>query len=140
MSSERITAEDEDLDYTRQMRRQLVESLIVKGEMPTDPKDRIVFLQALDGMDRAALGKKRIDADKELGNQQAQAAGILAELFRDSRTMGVGKGQRDTVPVLADDIAPTRLLPDELTSSNAGDNYEAFMNRTQGAEAQGVSQ
>jgi hypothetical protein len=128
------TTQDDDLEYSREMRRRLVESMIENGAMPTDPKDRTHFLMALDGLDRAALGKMRIQTDKDIGSAQAAAAGVLAELFKDPRVTKIGIGQRDSAPILDADIAPTRVLDGELSNARQSDNYDSFMKRTDAVE------
>lgn len=129
-----FSSEDDVLAYTQAKRKEMVENLMVADENgnlipPQDPKDRTHFLMALDGMDRASLTKLRIKVDKDIGDKQAEAAGMLADMLRDPRATRIGTGQRDEAPVLDHDIAPTRVLPGELTTGSQPDTYDAFMSR-----------
>jgi hypothetical protein len=136
MSSDHITPEDDDLDFARRARRDVEAALrSTKGEIPEDPRMLQLYLSNLDGIERSALGKKRLQTDEKLGNVQTQAASLLAEMFRNPRVSQLGKGSREDIPVLDHDIAPTRVLEGELGNSNSGDSYEAFVNRTQPADA-----
>ena len=127
-----VAVEEDDLAYTRAMRRKMVENLTVSGEMPKDPKEKKLLLDTLDGMDRATLGKMRIEVDKDT-NKQSQASQILAALFRDPRTIGAGlaQGERDKPPELAPEIQPSRILPGELSTQPSVDNFDSFASRTQ---------
>lgn len=139
MSSVQLTTEDDDLDHARSLRREVEKALrTTSGAIPEDPRMLALYLQNLDGFERSALAKKRIVADKEVGNQQAVAAGLIAEMLRNPRSTMVGRGVRTEIPALDSDIAPTRVLEGELTGSNAGDTYEAFANRTKLVEEVGA--
>lgn len=134
MANQQLTAEDEVLDYTQQKRVELVHALRIKDEKgesipPQDPKHIAAYLATLDGMDRAALSKKRIQADTDIGNTQAQSAAMIAELLRDPRAARMGIGQRSDVPALDADIAPTRILEGELVTGTQTDSYDSFMTR-----------
>ena len=120
-----------DLDYTRSKRMQLINSITEKG-VPADLKDRSILLQALDGMDRAALSKMKIKSDEGISNGQAAAAAILAELFNDPRTRNVGKSNDlvGSVQVLSIAVQPDQLLPGELDINPVAESYDSFMART----------
>lgn len=127
--------QEADLEFARQARKKVVNVLETNGTPPEDPRLLTLYLANLDGMERTALGQKRINADKELGNVQAQAAGLLAELFRHPKTITVGRGERvGDVPVLDKDIAPTRIVDGELAGQTSAENYDDFMQRTEQAK------
>lgn len=138
MSSTLTTAgdpDDLDLDYTRAMRRKLVEHM-TKGGMPTETKEMSVMLQALDGMDRASLSKKKIKSDEGISNTKALAAETIAQLFTDPRLkrMGLGDGTVTTVvPVLREMSAPA-LVAGELDLIGGLENYDSFMKKYMPAE------
>jgi hypothetical protein len=125
-----VAAEDADLELARQKRRDVVVALQnEQGEPPEDPRLLALYLANLDGLERQALGRKRLKTDESIANKQSEAAALLADMLKDPRVSRIGVGQRDEAPVLEHDVAPTRILPGELAVSNAGDNYEAFTNR-----------
>lgn len=131
--TEHITSQDRDLEYTNAVRKRLVASLTEDDKMPTETKDKMVLLAALDGIDRSAMGLKRIEADREIGGNQSQASAILAELFRDGRTLKVGLsiGERTDIPMLSEEIQPSRILEGELSTTISTDNFDAFSLRNQ---------
>ena len=131
--TEHITSGDADLQFTNDIRKKLVTSMIVNDEMPKETRDKMVLLAALDGIDRAAIGVKRIEAEREIGGKQSQASAILAELFKDGRTLqvGVAIGGRTEIPMLSDDIQPTRILEGELSTLISSDSFDAFSERNQ---------
>ena len=135
MSSEHLSSEDEILDRARVLRLEVEQELrTTEGKLPVqDPKAMGLYLQNLDGLERAALAKKRISSDEKVGGAQAAAAAMLAEALRSPQATQIGRmgGARADVPVLDADIAPTRVLDNELTNGDSGDSYESFMNRNQ---------
>lgn len=135
--SEHQSAEDRDLDYTQSMRKRVVGSLLKDGDaIPSDPKDKVIMLQALADMDRVSLGKKRISADKDNAASQAAAAAVIAQMLRDPRAAITGRveGGRDVAPQLPSAVETPQILPGELDIHARPDNYESFQRRT-GAEA-----
>lgn len=118
--------DDEVLNYTHAVRKQLVEYLIEDGP-PTDQKKQTVLLAALTDMDRAALSKKKIKVEEGLGSAQAQAAEAIAMLFSDPRVKtlvvapGVGAIQR-----LASDIPVPNTITGELGDNDENLDYTSF--------------
>lgn len=57
---------DDRLDFTQNVRALIVNEIIKGGQVPVNDKDRMSILKdALDGIDRQELGKKKISAKKE---------------------------------------------------------------------------
>ncbi len=126
--SEQVLNSQADLLYTKAVRKRLIETLTEDNKMPAEPKTQMVLLSALDGIDRAAMGLLRIEADRDISNKQSDASAILAELFRDGRTLKVGieLGQRTEPPTLSESIQPSIILEGELSTSPSIDTFDAF--------------
>ena len=123
--------DDKDLDYTRQMRKRIVEDM-TKDKLPTDNKDRMVLLAVLDGMDRAALANKRIKSEEGNNNAKAIAAETIAMMFMDPRLKAHTKSQYDPnrpIPVLREDLPVPDLVEGELDASPTHETYESFMSK-----------
>lgn len=68
---------EERLNYTQTIREMVINQLIKGGQIPINDKDQMGMLKdALDGIDRQELGKKKINAKKE---ETAVNANILAK-------------------------------------------------------------
>ena len=124
--------EDNDLDYTKEIRKTLVRHLTKDSKMPEETKQQKILLQALDGIDRAALSKLKIKSD-EGASTTANAALIIAALFNDPRTTAYGKVSNSTrePPEFDVNIKPTTLVEGELDLIGGNDSYEAFVLRTE---------
>lgn len=124
--------EDQDLEFTRGIRKQLVENM-TKGGLPTDFKDRSLLLTALNDMDRSALGIKKIKSDEGLGNKAAAAASMLATLLNDPRIKSVGIASGDNVrrdlPMLPVDLVEPEIQEGELDNRPSSESYSTFSDR-----------
>ena len=130
-----MSAEDQelnDLEYTKSIRKQLVSHLTNRGEMPEETKQQMILLSALDGIDRAALGKMKIKSDAG-ASTAANAALMLAAIFNDPRVKSIGRVETSDrePPALDNSIKPLNLVEGELDEYSAGDSYEAFQLRHQ---------
>ncbi len=126
---------DQDLEFTRGVRKDVVTALTKGGIAADDPKKLSILLQTLDGMDRAALTQKRIKADEGISSTKAAAAATIAHLFMDNRLKSVGaildveaRPARAT-PQLGNDVPDPMIIDGELGPTN-NENYDAFMART----------
>lgn len=122
-------ADDLDLDFTRKMRRRLVDDM-TRDKIPDDLKERALLLQILDGMDRAALSKKKIKSDEGVSNTMALAAETISQLFTDPRLKKLGKSAEATgeIQVLRE-LPPSATVPGELDTVPSMQNYDTFMAR-----------
>lgn len=130
MSNE--NTEDLDLEFTRAKRKEIVEALTPKGKVPTDLKEISTILNALDGMDRASLSKKKIKSDEGIGDKNLQAVEVLSRIFTDPRLKGIGSAPADpnrVIPTLSDDLVLPMIMPGELDQIGPTENYESFMAR-----------
>ena len=88
-------SEDKVLDYTLRQRQAIIATVAgKKGESLKDlsPRELDVVLAALDGMDRVALGRKRLKSENIALANQAAAAAVIARILG---TPGIGQaGQR----------------------------------------------
>ena len=128
-----MTDEDSDLDYTKEMRKKLVNHVTGGGnKMPEETKQQMVLLQALDGIDRAALSKLKIKSEEGATTSQ-NAALLLAAIFNDPRTKNVGfvENTNREPPVFDINIKPTVLVEGELDLISGSDSYEAFLLRNE---------
>lgn len=114
-----VNDEDEVLNYTQGLRRQFVDKVTGNGaNIPTDVDGANLMLNALNDMDRQALGRKRLKVDQNLGDAMKQGAAIIAGVF--DRMAGKGnpfEGTGRPIGVLPDhptELAAITLVPGEL--------------------------
>lgn len=124
--------EDADLEFTRQIRRDLINEMKKQG-LPTDLKDRALLLTALNDCDRTALMIKKIKSDEGMGNKAAAAASMLATLLNDPRVKQIGIADasvsRQVVPALPADLEAPVVKEGELDMSPSNETYATFTER-----------
>jgi hypothetical protein len=122
--------DEEVLQFTQGMRRQLVIDMTPEGKMPSDPKDRAIFLQTLADMDRQALTNKRISGDTKRSEDDRKAAALIATIFA---TIGnkspfqsdiAGERVIDVPAVLVEDV---ELVPGETEIGITRLTYDDFV-------------
>lgn len=134
--------DDNDLDYTRQARMKLIASM-TNGGMPSDNKDRQTLLAALDGMDRAALAKKRIKSEEGISSSKALAAETIAQIFMDARLKSITSptmNELGQIPLLRNDLPVPDLVDGELETNPSVETYDSFMSRHGGTAADAASE
>lgn len=122
---------DLDLEFVRQKRKQIINSLTENG-VPNDNNKVQILLGALSDMDRTSLSKKKIKVDKEVGNNQAQAMELIATMFSDNRIKKYGVSESLTnreLPLLGNDIPEPILVEGETSQHAELENYDSFMTR-----------
>jgi hypothetical protein len=121
-------SEDIDLEYSRQKRKQLVDSLTDKG-MPTDIKDQSIMLQALDGLDRQALSKKKLKSDEGISSAAVMAAAMLAQLYNkpDLKALSVSNNNGSVQVFMGNE--PIDIIDGELEVVPSMTNYDNFMSQ-----------
>jgi hypothetical protein len=131
-----IEGEDHVLTYTQKKRQQIVTAMMGEdGEKlnSLEKGDKMVVLAALDGMDRAALGRKRLKTDEKIGASQAQAAALIAQVLQTPGAMQAGMvidGQiqeRRAVPQLPVGLPEPEVVPGEMDSDAAQMDFDTFM-------------
>ena len=125
-----ITNEDTDLQYTRDKRIQLVEAITKKGtSVPEDIKDRSILLSALDGIDKAALAKKKIKSDEGISNSQVAAAAIIAEIYTTKNVRALAIDTGGVIPLLNNTIPDAAVVYGELDTVSEPLNYDTFISK-----------
>lgn len=126
-------SEDQVLAYTQTKRKAIVQELTKSGAVPEDNSSRNMLLQALDGMDRAALTSKRIKAEEKGNSALAGAAGIVAAMLNQvsgKRLVSMEDPvdvESRPAPALGMDVPPPQLVPGE-TEINPGQlDFDTFV-------------
>lgn len=122
--------EDDVLDYTQSVREDVVKKLTKEG-MPGDIKDIHAILAALDGMDRAALAKKKIQAESDNMSKAAVAGAAITELLSSlrkennkSEPIGEASPEQTRIP---DHIEAPQVVPGELGDADRAVCYDNLM-------------
>lgn len=71
---------DEDLQYTRAIRKRIVENLISE-KLPDNEEDRKYLATMLDGIDRSALSKGKLKIEDKNANNQERVASLVASVL-----------------------------------------------------------
>ena len=119
-------SEDDDIEYVRKLRKQVVSAITVKG-IPEDNESRALLLKALADVDRTGIALKKIKSDEGISNNAAMAADVIGKIFSDARLKTLAAyGGRADVPVLdlADDGVV--VIPGELDAHAQRVDYDSF--------------
>lgn len=130
MSDSVFSLEDEArLNLTQQTREKIIRDLTKEGKIPEQTSDRVILMQALDGMDRTVLAKTKIKSDDRAQQQQNAATSLIAKLL--TQTSVVRK--KKTIQEITDVEIETPLLVEGelLIGSDEQLNYNNFMSRMQ---------
>lgn len=66
--------------------RELTKKAAANGGLPGDMEDREALFKQLDGLDKLAISRKRIEADREQSTGVSQAVGLISQLLRQSKS------------------------------------------------------
>lgn len=135
-----IEKEDDVLRFTQRSRQQIVKSLMSKDLNDLNSAQISLLAGMLDGMDRSAMGRKRLQTDEKVGNANAMAAAVIAQVLANPGAMKAGQiidGQepRRALPVLPADVPEPTTVPGEMDSDSPQMNYDTFMAQTSGEGA-----
>lgn len=138
-----VLSEDQVLDYTQRMRRTVVDKLTKNGtELPQDIDETRMVLQTLDGMDRNALGRKKIRVEEQANQNVAGMTGLVAEMLRSSRDVSfyqkggaTNPGVTRVAPELGSEVPEPVLVEGETAQSPLQMSFEAFQSQFKPAEA-----
>jgi hypothetical protein len=122
-------SEDAVLSFTQATRMGIVRELVKPGKVPEDRGQQALLMQALDGLDRQALTKKKIDADNGMATAQAQAAGIISRLLEHVPRVKSGtiiEGVTRELPLLGNAIPEPQLVPGEIDTHPTQMDFETF--------------
>lgn len=130
MSDSVFSLDDEArLNLTQSTREKIIRDLTKDGKIPGETSDRVILMQALDGMDRTVLAKTKIKSDDRAHQQQTAATSLIAQLL--TQTSVVRK--KKTIQEITDVQIETPLLVEGELSVGADEqlNYNNFMNKMQ---------
>lgn len=126
-------SDDRVLDYTLGVRRQIVEKHLQATNFAADPEAQKLVLQSLDGMDRVALGRKRINADVEQNQTNAKMQALVATVLmqtRDPKFMGGTQtpvaGAARAAPVLGNEVPDPVVVAGEMAQSPIAMTFAEF--------------
>jgi hypothetical protein len=122
--------DEQILEYTQGIRKQIVTELVKKNENLQDPDCINTISKVLDGMDRQALGKMKIRVEeKQATNQEGMAANI-AELLRQMGSNGhnfqAPVPVPREVPALGSDVPDPVLVDGETATNPAQQDFDSF--------------
>lgn len=127
-----VSVEDQDMDFSNGVRKQLIGKIIEKGIPVDDTKQCGILLQALDGIDRQALGKKRIKVEEDAGKSAAGMASAIADLLRQQQT-GITASQAPVgskpPPMLGSEVPPPVLIEGETSVVASQLDYDSFTSK-----------
>lgn len=130
-----VNKDDETLDYTQVMRRKLIDDMTKGNKMPEDTKDRMTFLAALDGMDRNALGKKKIKVDDKQATANSDTAAIIAEIYKKLGPKSLDNfSEENIIPQLPSGIEEPAIDDGEMVIGTQSDGYEEFSAKMSGQD------
>ncbi len=116
------STEDEILAYTQRKREMIVNKLTYNGQISGDPEEINLLLKTLDGMDKAALAKKKLQSDAGLADKFGMASAAITEMLTTMRgEVRAVSIDQDRPPVeLPDDLEKPFIVPGELDTVNPG--------------------
>lgn len=125
-----VDADEAVLDYTQQMRKQIVGVLATDLKNLADPKIVGTIAQVLDGMDRQALGKMKLRVEEaQVMNQEGMAANI-AEILRQMGSGGhnfqAAEPVPREVPKLGSDVPDPVLVDGEIATLPVQQDFDSF--------------
>lgn len=128
MSDRDYDGENQDLEFTRNIRKQAV-GLLVNGGIPVSDSERMKILTTvLTDIDRSALGRMKIKSDDKgnagIANAQSAIAELLSKLDP-SKVKLAGRCDRG-LPVLGSEIPSPVVNPGETAIGTQGGTYEEF--------------
>jgi hypothetical protein len=133
-------SDDDTLALTRGIRVNVIHELMPQGKLPGDNSDRITLNNMLEGLDRQAMGSKRLLADqKSADNTAILMSELLRGLNKSTAFQGIHlPGHNNTIDVEAR-VVPASVpnmpaLPGEMDVAAPQLDYASFV-RSQGKDA-----
>lgn len=102
--------DDELLAFTQKRRRVIVSQVMGSGT-PSSSEDRMLLMQALDGIDRAALGNKRIRSNDRASDENAKISRGITEMLASIGNSNPFQNTTGNGPITLDRISNTEALP-----------------------------
>ena len=122
----------------RNMRLKIAQSMMPNGKVPDDPKILSLMLANIDGIERSALGRKRIKTDDKTNDVNGKLIALGANILQSMRggksiqpveVLDIPEAVR-LVPTLPDTEEINNFGPGEKSIGTANDNYDNFIRRT----------
>lgn len=129
-----FATEEDVFNYTQNTRKKIVKQLFKNDTIPGDKSEQIMLMQALDGLDRTALGTKRIKAEQENAKElsaaaSAAVANVLKQVNNSKRNLDLTDVTDVPVPVLSSEIPDPELVPGETEVGATQLDYNTFMSK-----------
>lgn len=118
------------LDFTQNIRKQMVRNLVARG-LPDQKEDTELLLTTMRDMDRVALGRMKIQTDKEGNANGRLAQEIVDRLFKlNPHGLASDTPVRTDIPVPdIDELPQVEFAPDMLVCGLVSDTADEFVKR-----------
>ena len=127
-----LSQEDQELEYTRGLRRRMVDKLTENNHFPVEPKEVAALAGLLSDIDRQAISKKRIKAEEESNKQNGEAAAIIAQMLLQLNGKNMQSQEtleRVNTPTLPAGLPPPVITDGLLDMDSGNETYEQFSKR-----------
>lgn len=132
MTTENVsTPEDDDLAFTREMRRKLVQALAPNGKCSDDARQAGVLAGVLSDMDRQAMGIKRLKADEQSNRNNGDTAAVIAEFLSKLSGANMANNTETTgkAPTLPADLPKPVINPGAMDQDCGNETFAQFTAR-----------
>lgn len=118
-------SDEQRLEKSLQAREAIVAELMEHQSVPRFKDDKILLIQALDGLDRTILARAKLKADVNSQKDQKEITKMIAEVLMKTRT---NNATVRTEPISLDDsIRVTDLVDGETEIGVIELSYDEFM-------------
>ena len=122
--SESLDLKDQSrLERSLAARETIIATLMSDGRLPYNKDDKIMLIQALDGLDRTVLSKAKLKSDDQNAKSQRDTAKMIADVLSRVSTASL---TRTGVPSLPSDIVIDDLVPGETSLGLQDLTYDEF--------------
>lgn len=87
-----------ELERTLSDRRQLYDQVVERGKLPSDPKMVDVALRLLDGIDKNALGRLKVQVAKKQADGVADLSSVLTKVLQDTQASRRRRAEEPVAP------------------------------------------
>ena len=123
--SESLDLKDQSrLEFTLAARETIISSLMTDGRLPYNKDDKLMLIQALDGLDRTVLTRAKLKSDDQNAKSQRDTAKMIADVLSRVTTVST---PREAIPALPNDIIVENLVPGETSIGINELTYDEFM-------------
>lgn len=128
-----VLDDDAVLAYTQNTRRKIVQVLTKDTATMQDPKMANVLLSTLDGLDRQALGQKRIRVEEKANETMDGMSGLVAQMLRQASTPEFFKAPTDgstrPAPVVEGELSDDDVVAGEMSQTPAQMSISEFQSK-----------